>query len=235
MIVGCRADHSRRCARRQHRRWRIRLPCQPATDCGRDAPVLSFRRGVSHASRLRTAAAIPPALAPAPRLVTVRLKPDTTTIRAEGDEARGDGRRPAMKKSAKRSRDLLRGRGAVRAEPARDPVHGAEQREREQLRIAARERRRSPSPPRAPAGRRGRTRRGARSPPSGAPASAPRDRGTAPCRAARRESCGRRRRSGAAASRPAAGRSARCRRAAAVSRSSEYWWQAKRISSLFLK
>ena len=32
--------------------------------------------------------------------------------------------------------DLLRARRAVRVEPARDPVHGAEQREREQLRIA---------------------------------------------------------------------------------------------------
>jgi hypothetical protein len=29
-IAGCRADHSRRRAHREHRRWRIRLPCQPS-------------------------------------------------------------------------------------------------------------------------------------------------------------------------------------------------------------
>ena len=45
-----RPDHPRRRARRQHGRWRTRLPCRPSTDRGRDLPGVVSRdvaRGVA--------------------------------------------------------------------------------------------------------------------------------------------------------------------------------------------
>jgi len=44
MIVHCRRDHPRRRARRQHGRWRTRVPCRPSTARGRDMPGAISRR-----------------------------------------------------------------------------------------------------------------------------------------------------------------------------------------------
>ena len=64
---GCRARYERRRAHRNHHRRRRRFPREPSTDGGHNPAGTG------------SSAAIPPALAPAPRLITVRLKPDTTT------------------------------------------------------------------------------------------------------------------------------------------------------------
>ena len=189
----------------------------------------------------------PSACARESRLVTGAIIPGKSNGRPDCVEepgrrgsrkASGVSRRrsqPADEEIGEQIRDRLRARRAVRAVPPRDPVHRAEQREREQLRIAVRRRR-----PRhaflddaahalvervAPRDHRLEVRGGQRFEieKQRRAVQLVEDRVDEGVDQAPQLGVGGRRRCASISS------------SSCVSRSSEYWWQAKRISSLFLK